>query len=324
MSIASSQRKIRTRAIFIVLVIPLIAIGCGAGDGLRDGLADSQGSSRAWSAADLVVLTPADGAAVSTETVTFTGTAPEGARVVRDISFAPDDSVVAADGTWSLDVQLDEGPNEVTLRLEDIEATARSITVTYAPTGEASTPPAASEAPGAQPSEEVTPTEPPATYAIFGDGTHEVGTDIAAGTYRTREPGTFCYWARLKGFGGSLNDIIANDNANDAYAVVSISSKDAGFESNGCGEWTKDLSRVTNSTSRIESDGTYIVGKDIKAGKWRSSGGDFCYWARLKNFGGTLGSIVANDNVLGGRAIVTIRSTDKGFETTGCGTWKRG
>jgi hypothetical protein len=121
-----------------------------------------------------------------------------------------------------------------------------------------------------------------------------------------------------------LDEIIANRNENDSYATVAISKNDVGFESNGCGEWTKDLSRVTDSTTTVAVDGTYVVGTDLKAGKWRSSGGEFCYWARLKNFGGTLSSIIANDNVSGGRAIVTIRSTDKGFQTSGCGIWTRG
>ncbi len=104
--------------------------------------------------------------------------------------------------------------------------------------------------------------------------------------------------------------------------MVTIGKKDKGFESQGCSEWTKDLSRVTDSRSRIDFDRMYIVGKDLKPGKWKSSGGDLCYWARLKSFSGTLGSILAND-ARHGRAIVTIRSGDKGFKTSGCGTWKR-
>ncbi len=46
----------------------------------------------------------------------------------------------------------------------------------------------------------------------FGDGTYKVGTDIAAGSYKTsgaRDPGGECYWARLKDDSGS--NIIAND-----------------------------------------------------------------------------------------------------------------
>lgn len=44
-----------------------------------------------------------------------------------------------------------------------------------------------------------------------------------------------------------------------------------------------------------------------------------CCWARLRNFTGE-NDILANDNV-SGRAIVSIRSSDKGFKTAGCGAW---
>jgi hypothetical protein len=179
-------------------------------------------------------------------------------------------------------------------------------------------------APTAEPTLEPTPSPTPApTFASFGDGIYAVGSEIAPGTYRLREPASFCYWSRLKGFGGTSDEIIANDVVSDAFAVVTIGTNDVGFESNDCGEWTKDLSPVTFSTSSIDFDGTYIVGKDIKSGTWRSTGGDFCYWARLSGFGGTSGSIIANDIVSSGKTIVTIRSTDKGFETKGCGTWSR-
>ena len=40
-------------------------------------------------------------------------------------------------------------------------------------------------------------------------------------------------------------------------------------------------------------------------------------------FGGTLNSIIANDNVFDASTIVTVRSSDKGFHASGCGTWER-
>lgn len=71
----------------------------------------------------------------------------------------------------------------------------------------------------------------------FGDGTFIVGTDIAFGTWST-PGGESCYWARLSGFGGTLNEIIANALP-PAAAVVTIAPGDAGFETSGCGTWTK-------------------------------------------------------------------------------------
>ncbi|MDE1924957.1 MAG: hypothetical protein KGH79_02130 [Patescibacteria group bacterium] len=67
-------------------------------------------------------------------------------------------------------------------------------------------------------------------------------------------------------------------------------------------------------------DGTFVIGTDIQAGTYRSSGGENCYYARLSGFGGTTDDIIANDNT-DSSAIVTIKSTDKGFTSKRCGTW---
>jgi hypothetical protein len=71
----------------------------------------------------------------------------------------------------------------------------------------------------------------------FSDGTYRVGSDIEPGTYGT-SGGSNCYWERLSGFGGGLNDIIANDLPQGSV-IVTISGSDAGFTTHGCGEWRK-------------------------------------------------------------------------------------
>lgn len=73
--------------------------------------------------------------------------------------------------------------------------------------------------------------------APFGEGTFILGTDIAAGTWRS-DGAAGCYWARLSGFSGTFSDIIANGNP-DGSAVVTIAGGDKGFESVRCGTWTK-------------------------------------------------------------------------------------
>jgi hypothetical protein len=187
-----------------------------------------------------------------------------------------------------------------------------------------STPPAGTSAPSGN-----TPaaTQPPAptptptpSFANFGDGTYQVGKDIKAGTYRTRIGSPGCYYARLKGFGGSIDDIIANDNT-DAPAVVTIKASDKGFMSQNCGTWTKDLSQITTSKTSFD-DGIFIVGTDIKPGTYKDTGGDSCYYARLRGFGGTIDDIITNNNV-SAPTIVTISSSDKGFQSKGCGTWTK-
>ena len=163
---------------------------------------------------------------------------------------------------------------------------------------------------------------PPPPPVSFGDGTFVVGRNIPGRTYRTRSNRAGCYWERLSGFGGSLDEIIANDFTN-VSAVVTVGATDKGFHSDGCGTWTSDLSRITASTTAPFHGGTYIVGTDIAPGTWRSSGGSGCYWERLRSFGGTLNDVIANDftNAI---AVVSVSGSDRGFHATeACGTWTK-
>jgi hypothetical protein len=116
-----------------------------------------------------------------------------------------------------------------------------------------------------------------------------------------------------------LKDIIANDFGS-GYQVVTISSTDKGFHSERCGSWSTNLSQVTSSKTKF-GQGTFIVGTDITPGTYKSSLGSTCYWERLRNFGGNLSGIIANN--YGGKAVVTIRSSDKGFHSDRCGTWTK-
>ncbi len=156
--------------------------------------------------------------------------------------------------------------------------------------------------------------------ATFSDGTYQVGTDIQPGTYRTREGSTGCYYERLSGFSGEMNDIIANNNT-DAPAVVTIEPTDAGFTSSSCGKWTKDLSAITESKTSF-GEGAYIVGTDIDPGTYRNSGGTGCYYERLRDFTGDMNSIIANNNT-DNPTVVEIAPSDAGFQSSSCGTWTK-
>ncbi|EWT03901.1 hypothetical protein N864_17175 [Intrasporangium chromatireducens Q5-1] len=73
----------------------------------------------------------------------------------------------------------------------------------------------------------------------------------------------------------------------------------------------------------MSGDGTYQVGVDVKPGTYVSkkpSSGN-CYWARLSREDG-LGGIIANNNS-SGQSVVTIRKTDKYFESSGCSDWTK-
>ena len=67
-----------------------------------------------------------------------------------------------------------------------------------------------------------------------------VGQHIIAGTYSTNAASS-CYWQRSSSFDGSSAAIIANAFVSTAgQVIVTISSSDVGFYTNGnCGVWTR-------------------------------------------------------------------------------------
>jgi len=158
------------------------------------------------------------------------------------------------------------------------------------------------------------------SFASFGDGTYQVGTNIQPGTYRTRVGSPNCYWERLRNFSGGMNGIIANGGTS-APGIVTIEPTDVGFTSEGCGTWTKDLSAITASKTSFGA-GAYIVGTDIEPGTYRNSGGRTCYWERLRGFNGGMNTIIANGGS-NNPSIVTIAPTDAGFQSQSCGTWTK-
>ena len=82
----------------------------------------------------------------------------------------------------------------------------------------------------------LTPPPPPGQpNTMFGDGTFQVGVDIAPGTYRAAGGGS-CYWARLRSL--NTSDII-NNNASPGPQVVGIQPSDAAFLTHDCGTWQR-------------------------------------------------------------------------------------
>ncbi|WP_200912967.1 hypothetical protein [Arthrobacter sp. Leaf69] len=155
---------------------------------------------------------------------------------------------------------------------------------------------------------------------LRGDGTYRVGTQIKPGLYKATG-GSFCYWARLRGFSGSTKDINKNDIVS-GVTYVQIFPGDVGFKSSGCGGWTTVPSTGAKAT-RITKDGTYRVGIDILPGMYKATGtGNSCYWARLGGFGGSFGDINKND-IGPANTYVEILPSDVGFRSQRCGGWTR-
>ncbi len=143
---------------------------------------------------------------------------------------------------------------------------------------------------------------------------------MAAGTYRSTGTG-LCYWARLSGFTGELSDIIGNGNS--GLEIVSIAKSDAGFTTQGCGDWVPVKATFPDAPARSFGDGTFQVGKHIAPGTYRADGApsDLCYWARLSDFSQSgISGIIVNGN---SPTVVEIRPSDTGFTSSGCGQWTR-
>ncbi len=210
--------RTRLGAIVALLSVALLASAC-ASAGPDAGATGAPGT--------LVITAPADGTTVDTPTITVTGTAPDGAEVVHDIPFAPDDRVTAAGGRWSMTVELDEGANELTFRLGDDEDTARTITVTYRPAAAATSDPTG--APTTEPAEPATPeptaeateepTEPPLAeafkpFTLKGRGNKvakfRIPEDAAAiATITNKGTSNFVVWTVAAD--GSTNDLLVNE-----------------------------------------------------------------------------------------------------------------
>ena len=87
--------------------------------------------------------------------------------------------------------------------------------------------------------EEPVEEEAPATVS---DGIHRVGDDIDPGLYTTDGPDPdsivpMCYYARLSGLSGELDDIITNNNI-EGSGTVEVSEGDEALELSGGCEWT--------------------------------------------------------------------------------------
>ena len=85
-------------------------------------------------AGQFTITSPMNGETVGTEHVEVSGTAPPGAEVVRPRSFRPDARTTAGpSGEWSMEVELDEGRNELEFRLEDDDSTTQRLVLVLDP-----------------------------------------------------------------------------------------------------------------------------------------------------------------------------------------------
>lgn len=83
----------------------------------------------------------------------------------------------------------------------------------------------------------------------------------------------------------------------------------------------KPVEKSPPIAERMDADGTYLVGREIKTGTYSAPGGPRCYWARLRDTSGEMAAVIAA-SYHRGRQVATIRKGDRAFLTDGCGPWE--
>jgi hypothetical protein len=190
-------------------------------------------------------------------------------------------------------------------------------------------PPAADE----PPAEPEAPADAPAEPAAgFGAGVWELGTEIPPGTYVTTVPAgvlDLCYWARLSGFSGDIDELIANGTlAAGARGRVTVVDGDTGVEFSGDCHWVgADEAGPADPGSPIGA-GVWAVDEEVQPGTYTATAPEgemeMCYWARLAGFSGEAEDLVANNVIeAGARGRVEISGSDAGVEFSGGCLWTR-
>lgn len=164
----------------------------------------------------------------------------------------------------------------------------------------------------------------PAT-SITRDGGFQVGLHVAPGTYYATG-GDDCWFERRSDSNFGQADGLLGYSYNWEYyfggqKVVKISSSDAYFYTEGCGTWRQVISAPRTTLT----DGTYVVGSQMKRGSWKVVGpfaADGCKVEFLNSFTGDPEVDIAEwgyiDDV---NAWIWLDSATRGFTTDGCGKW---
>ena len=164
------------------------------------------------------------------------------------------------------------------------------------------------------------PPPPPPTFPSMDPVLLRVGTDIQPGRYSITTSGEICYWERVHGLGGTLDDVIVNGGG--PHPVVDVLASDAGLRSQGCGGWRPHAPPATPATSF--GDGDWLVGSDVAPGTYRPNAPgvdpNFCMWEQASGFTHDYDEVIAYEFTR--PATVTINAGER-FTASGCGTWTR-
>lgn len=169
---------------------------------------------------------------------------------------------------------------------------------------------------------------PSVARTVFGEGSFLVNLVIAPGRYFADPNGT-CWWGRRADFlfpSGNYADFLADRASwfDPGQWIVDILPSDFQFISDiGCGYWGQEPSVVLDREAI--DPGMWLVNRQIRPGRYRTTAAAGCDWERLRHFQGTPDGVIASGwSVDAAMLTVDIRSTDAGFlSTRECGRWRR-
>lgn len=162
----------------------------------------------------------------------------------------------------------------------------------------------------------------------IGAGTYAVGMHIEPGLYTALSAdGEYCSWEVLSGFTGRGQDVMSS-GVGLLRGIVEISADAVGFRSKSCKEWEQVAFDDSDSADAVDDtgfgDGEFVIGIHVAPGVYVAPGAQSgrCLWKRLSGFTSSDEEILAVHNVAG-RVIAQIEEVDAGFQSYGCGRWKR-
>ncbi|GAA1061145.1 hypothetical protein [Agromyces bracchium] len=151
--------------------------------------------------------------------------------------------------------------------------------------------------------------------------------EVQPALYKSTNATKDCVWWTEDAAENEIGYGFGYGTGRSAYAQI---GSDASWflEKAECGTWTEARSSDPKKLATTFGDGQYRVGIDIRSGIYGTTvpaNAEYCYIASLKDFRGVdATSILGNYWGTPGETIYwDVYSTDKGFETDGCGTWTK-
>jgi subtilisin family serine protease len=188
-----------------------------------------------------------------------------------------------------------------------------SVVVTGRKTGYATTDKSSASVPVYQPADTI----PADEWWYVGPNGVPAATYVAKAT---RE----CVWERL-----NASDVVLGADWGTGQRVATAKSTDDSFRSMDCGTWVRHHPGMVIPRSTTPQDGVYVLGDQLERGTYVTPGpataGKSCRYAFIKEFTGLEDrSNLVSHRIVDEATTITMPSTAKGFETSGCHWYRVG